>query len=326
MAVPPAPPRPIVLAAVGDVMLGGTAGPEMQKYGFDYPFEAVREHLRGADIVIGNLEGPLTHGGEPTDKRYVFRSPPEKVAPALARAGFNVVSLANNHVLDYGEIGLTDTMKALDEAGIHHSGAGKNLEEARRAATLDIHGIRFAFLAYSFTFPEEFWATPDRAGTAFGHEASILADVAAAKRAADVVIVSFHWGQEAATELRPYQTQIGRAAIGAGAAVVIGHHPHVLQAVEKYGDGVILYSLGNFAFGSFSQTARTSAIAMLQFEGPRLASLTLIPLNVLNEEVIFQPRPLTGPAADAVVAHLQELSSPMGTVLENDHGTARLRW
>ena len=118
-----APAVEVRIAAVGDIMLGGTAGPEMQKYGYDYPFERTQSLLKQAQIVFGNLEGPLTGGGATeTPKKYVFRSPPDKVAPALARAGFNIVSLANNHSLDYGPQGLEDTRAALEKGGVQGGG------------------------------------------------------------------------------------------------------------------------------------------------------------------------------------------------------------
>lgn len=313
------------LAAVGDVMLGGTAALELGHLGYDYPFERVGALLRGAHLVFGNLEGPLTDSGEAApEKQYVFRSPPDKVAPALARAGFRVVSLANNHSMDYGPSGLDVTMAALKHAGIQHVGAGANLDAARRPAFVQAAGARLAFLAYSLTFPEEFWATADRPGTAFGHERHVRADVAAARARADIVIVSFHWGREGTTELRDYQMQLGRAAIDAGAAAVLGHHPHVLQGVERYRDGVILYSLGNFVFGSYSRDATESVVALLAFRGRRVRQVRLLPINVNNVEVVFQPRPLTGAGADAVARRLQALSRPLGTVLENRAGVAVL--
>jgi len=232
------------IAAVGDIMLGGSAAPEMQKYGYDYPFELTAPLLKQAQIVFGNLEGPLTADGESTTaKQYLFRSPPDKVAPALARAGFNIVSLANNHSLDYGAQGLDDTRAALDKVGIRSIGAGRNLAEARAPVYMQVDDARVAFLAYSLTFPEEFWATPDKPGTAFGHEHFVRADIAAARAQADIVIVSFHWGQEGKTDLRDYQINLAHAAIDAGAAAVLGHHPHILQGVEHYKDGMILYSL-----------------------------------------------------------------------------------
>lgn len=313
------------IAAVGDIMLGGTAGPEMRKYGYDYPFERTRSLLKQAQIVFGNLEGPLTEGGATeTPKKYVFRSPPDKVAPALARAGFNIVSLANNHSLDYGPQGLEDTRTALEKAGIHGVGAGRNLAEARAPVYMVQGGVTVAFLAYSLTFPEEFWAGPDKPGSAFGHEQDVRADVAAARQTADIVVVSFHWGQEGKTELRDYQVQLAHAAIDAGASAVLGHHPHILQAVERYQDGVILYSLGNFAFGSFSNIATRSVMALLTFRDRQWSELRLLPINVRNAEVVFQPRPLAGRDAAEVVEQLQQLSQARQTALENRDGVAVL--
>src|SRR3989344_8172816 len=232
------------IAAVGDIMLGGTGTPEFQRFGYDYPFEKTRGLLKQAQLVFGNLEGPMTHADHaPVEKKYVYRSPPEKDAPALRTAGFNVASLANNHTMDQGAEGLRHTLEALDLVGIKYAGAGMNLAEARKPALLESHGVRVAFLAYTLPFPEGVWATPDRPGSPFGHEAQVRADIASAKSQVDIVLVSFHWGQEGKTELRDYQKSLGRAAIDAGAAAVIGHHPHVLQGVERYKNGVILYSL-----------------------------------------------------------------------------------
>ena len=313
------------IAAVGDIMLGGTAEPEMLKYGYDYPFERTQSVLQQAQIVFGNLEGPLTGGGATeTPKKYVFRSPPDKVAPALARAGFNVVSLANNHSLDYGPQGLEDTRNALEKAGIRGIGAGRNLAEARTPVYIVKHGVTVAFLAYSLTFPEEFWAGPDKPGTAFGHEQDVRADVAAARQNADLVVVSFHWGQEGKTELRDYQVQLAHAAIDAGASAVLGHHPHILQAVERYQNGIILYSLGNFAFGSYSNTATRSVVALLTFRNRQWTELRLLPINVRNAEVVFQPRPLSGQDAAEVVETLKQLSLARQTALENRDGVALL--
>lgn len=328
---PPAPaanqpaPAEFRIAAVGDIMLGGTAAPEMQKYGYDYPFEQTRALLKQAQIVFGNLEGPLTDGGAADmSKRYVFRSPPDKVAPALARAGFNIVSLANNHSLDYGPPGLENTRAALEKAGIRPVGAGRNEAEARTPIYMKADGATVAFLAYSLTFPEEFWAGPEKPGTAFGHEHLVRADVATARQKADIVVVSFHWGQEGKTELRDYQVQLAHAAIDAGASVVLGHHPHILQGVERYRQGVILYSLGNFTFGSFSNTATRSAIALLTFRDRQLSELRLVPINVKNAEVVFQPRPLSGRDATAVIEQLQQMSLERKTAIENRDGAAVL--
>lgn len=316
-----APPRRIRIVAVGDIMLGGSAAPEMVKFGYDYPFADVRAVLRGADVVFANLEGPLTEAGEPErDKRYVFRSPPGKVGPALAAAGFNVVSLANNHTMDYGVEGLRQTLSALAAVGIKHAGAGLNLQQARQPALIRAGDQTVAVLAYSLTFPESFWARAGVAGTAFGHEQHVRADVQAARERADIVMVSFHWGREATTELRDYQPRLGRAAIDAGATIVLGHHPHILQGIERYKHGIIFYSLGNFAFGSYSRIAQRSIIAELDIEDARLFRVRLVPLNVNNVEVAFQPRRIASSEAERVVAELRELSAPLQTQIVLDNG------
>lgn len=314
---PVLPPAPTLrVTAVGDIMLGARASAVLAAHGYDYPFAHVARFLREGDLVIGNLEGPLTDGGQAYgEKQFVFRSPPAKVAPALAAAGFDVLTLANNHTMDYGLEGLQHTREALTAAGIRHAGAGDNLAQARAPAWIDAGGHRIAVLAYSLTFPQEFWASADRAGTAFGHEHHVRADVRAARERADVVIVSFHWGREATTELREYQPRLGRAAIDAGALIVLGHHPHVLQAIERYRDGVIFYSLGNFVFGSYGRATKTSIIAQLRVEQARLTEARLIPIDVNNFDVHFQPRPLTGERARSVIAELRRLSGPLQTTV-----------
>jgi len=317
---------PLKVIAVGDMMLDGTARPVLQANGYDYAFAEVRRFFDGAHIVIGNLEGPLTTRGTPEqDKTYVFRSPPDKVGQALRNAGFTVVSLANNHTLDFGADGLAQTIEALDAVGIAHIGAGPNLKDARKPVILEAAGTRVALLAYSLTLPEHFYAEAGKPGTAFGHEAHVRADVAAARCQADIVLVSFHWGQEGKTALREYQTRLGRLAIDADAVAVFGHHPHILPGIEQYKDGVILYSLGNFTFGSYSKDAQVSAVAELTFDGQRVATLRLYPINVNNFEVEFQPKPLAGENAARVVEELRTLSAELKTDIVNDAGTALLR-
>ena len=316
-----ASPTDIIISAVGDIMLDGSARRVMAEQGYDYPFVHMRQYFADAQIVFGNVEGPLTDRGTPDpDKTFVFRSPPDEVAAALKTAGFNVVSLANNHTLDYGADGLTQTIEALDAAGIQHAGAGADLMAARKPALLEANGQRVAVLAYSVTLPENFYAKKNRAGTAFAHDEQVREDVMAARAQADIVLVSFHWGQERKTKLREYQTRLGHLAIDAGASVVIGHHPHILQGIEQYKDGIILYSLGNFTFGSYSMSTTRSAVARLHFRDARLQSLRLFPINVNNFDVQFQPLPLSGAAADAVINELRTLSAALKTIVQNDNG------
>ena len=318
------PPNSISLVAVGDIMLGGTAEEVLIENGYDYPFAKVQHLLADADIVIGNLEGPLTNLCESTldDKEYIFRSPPDLVAPALKKAGFNILNLANNHILDFDIQGMTDTIENLNKLNIQTVGTGNNSADARSGTVLQTNNGSVGFLSYSLTFPESFWATKDKAGTAFGHEKDIREDVQRLSKQADYVIVSFHWGREKSLELRPYQPKLGRTAIDAGADIVLGHHPHVLQAVEEYNDGLIIYSLGNFVFGSYSTDAKTSVIARLTLHNGKYYSAEFTPINVSNTEVIFQPHPLTGSAASTVIKQINSLSKELNTDLiqTNDKG------
>jgi poly-gamma-glutamate capsule biosynthesis protein CapA/YwtB (metallophosphatase superfamily) len=320
-STPAAAQTDLVVSAVGDIMLDASSRPVMEGLGYDYPYVHVRQYLGNSQIVFGNLEGPLTTRGKPEeDKKFVFHSPPDKVSTALKNAGFNVVCLANNHMLDYGAEGLAQTIETLDAAGIQHAGAGADLGAARKPALLTINGQRIAILAYTLTLPENFYAGMHRPGTAFAHEDQVQEDVTAARKQADIVLVAFHWGQEGKTQLREYQTRIGHLAIDSGASAVIGHHPHILQGIERYKDGIILYSMGNFTFGSYSGHSTRSAIAQLHFRNGRLQQVQMIPLNVNNFEVQFQPQPLHGAEADAVIDTLHKLSAPLHTEVRNDHG------
>ena len=320
-------PTTITIVATGDMMLGGTGTEFYERDNYDYAFVNVRDILLNADIFIGNLEAALTNSEEVlVDKKYRFKTPPVPVAAALSRAGMDVAILANNHSMDYGYAGLAETRWALHSEGVKTIGAGSNLAEARRAAIINVAEKRVGFLAYSNTFPEEFWAQKNRPGTAFGHQHQIVEDVKVLKRqGVDHVLVSFHWGREGKTELREYQPILGRAAIDAGADIVIGHHPHILQAVEQYKHGVIFYSLGNFTFGSYSKRATVSAIARITLQEEHRKA-ELIPINVLNHEVLFQPKLLQGEEAMHVVNALQNLSSERGTNLQVAGDSAVLEW
>jgi poly-gamma-glutamate capsule biosynthesis protein CapA/YwtB (metallophosphatase superfamily) len=315
------PSGDLVVSAVGDIMLDASAGPTIKSMGYDYPFAKVRKFFDGSQVVFGNLEGPLTDRGTAvTDKKFTFRSPPDKVSAALKNAGFTVVSLANNHMLDYGPDGLAQTIEALDKVDIKHAGAGADLAAARRPAILEAAGKKIAILAYSITYPESFYAGPNKPGTAFAYEEQVRADVIAARKQADIVLVSFHWGQEGKTELRDYQKSMAHMVIDCGADAVIGSHPHILQGIEHYKKGVILYSMGNFTFGSYSSHSTRSAVATLRFHNGHVVQVKMYPINVNNFEVNFQPKPLQGKEADAVIEGLAKLSAERHTVVRDENG------
>lgn len=315
--------RDFRIAVVGDTMLDASAAAVMKREGYDYAFAGSAPLYAGSEIVLANLEGPLTSRGSKADKKYTFRSP-ARVAAALKAAGINAVTLANNHTLDYGDPGLSDTLEALKESGIGYFGAGENRHAARAALIMKVAGVRIGMLGYSLTYPEEFWAGEGRAGTAFGHRQWIIDDVTALKKQVDLVLVSFHWGQEGKTKLRAYQPLLAHAAIDAGADAVIGHHPHIAQGIEQYKGRAIIYSLGNYVFGSYSNRVQYGLVGVFTVHDKKISELKLMPVDVNNFRVQFRPVALKDKPLEAAVMQLQTLCLQRRTTLEQEGDLLRL--
>ena len=319
----------ITIVAVGDLYLGGSANNYLKQNGYSYPFEYTKNILHNADIAMANLEAPLTNRTDAfMEKEFVLKHSPDAVG-AIKNAGFDVLTLANNHIMDYGPAGLQDTMSILDKAGIKHTGAGKNSKAARTPVIVKIKNKKIAFLAYSLVFPEEYYATDDSSGTAQGVFDNIKSDIKNISKHADIIIISFHWGEEKMKYPKEYQVQLAHLAIDNGASLVIGHHPHVIQGVEKYKNGLIFYSLGNFVFGSFGQAILErpeGMIALLSFSQNGVISGEIIPLNVDNRDVLFQPKPLHSEKFDAAIKNIQEISSRFQVKLDAKAGKGSLRF
>ncbi len=221
--------------------------------GAAFPFALVAPLIDG-DIGFANLEGPLTDRGTPWPKGYNFRTPP-RFASTLTRGRISVVTLANNHTLDFGAEGLADTIMALDAAGVRHVGAGANAMDAHAPAVIDANGLHVAFLGCVATpdegggFSIRAWeAGPAAPGVAVCTAGAIAADVAASKRVADFVIVAIHAGDEYRSTPNAMERELAADAVAAGADAVIGAHAHVVQPIELRGAQLIAYGLGNFVF------------------------------------------------------------------------------
>lgn len=309
-------PEEFVIAAVGDLMLGGRTEPFLKEFGPAYPFTDVLPFLSQADITVGNLESPISQRGAAVpNKKFTLRAGPIAVQ-ALKQAGIRVVTLANNHSMDFGPLALQDTLSILDDNGILYTGAGMDLADARAPAIVKAKGKTLAFLSYSLTFPLEFYASARRPGTAPGYADFVREDIEKIRAAADLVIVSFHWGAELMTTAKDYQIELGRASIDWGADLVLGHHPHVLQELEVYKGRLIAYSLGNFVFGSESNRTNTSMILLLTFQGNMLARVEAVPIDVNNYRVKYRPRVLEGKAADDVIGSINAVSARFNTRLD----------
>ncbi len=244
----------VQLTAVGDIMLDRALGQAIWQGNIDFPFALVAEQLSSADITLGNLESALGDVGQPAEKSYTFRAPPA-AAESLALAGFDVLSFANNHALDYGTEAFIQASDLLSGQSIAIIGAGLNESAARKPLVLEARGLKLAFLAYVdvpvevLGFDTKQWqAGGDQPGLLWADLPIVEADVKKAREDADIVIVVLHSGFEYVEAPSPRQAEISRTAINAGADLVIGHHAHVLQGVEFFDTGVTVYGLGNFAF------------------------------------------------------------------------------
>ncbi len=343
------------LAAAGDIMLEHPPAPN-----------PLHELLRGADVAFANLEAPLSDRGHPADKLIVLRTSPS-LAPALANLGLSVVSFAHNHALDFGIPALEQTLEVVRAAGVTPIGAGSGLEEAVRPAFTERRGIRVAWLGFASTLPTGSAAAAGRPGVAplrvrvrIEADASVVeeqpgtspyvhteivaedldraaAAVRAASREADAVVVSVHWGVPPGWAapfqgvLADYQQPAAHALVRAGAAAILGHHPHCLHGIEVYQGSPILYSMGNFLFHAMAEgrwfelgrpappyrmeaTATPelseSALFVLEFDGPRARRIVVHPTA---SDPAGEQRPAAPQQAARILARMRAMSQALRT-------------
>ena len=247
------PKEDVTVLFAGDLFLTDILQEKYDKNGISAA--ATQELLsvtRGADIFMLNQEFPFGTTGEAMeDKQYTFRVAPKYVS-ILPELGTDIVTLANNHMLDFGRGPLTETLTALDGAGILHVGAGQNLQAASALKTIDVGGWTIGFLGATRVIPEHSWtASKSNSGLFTTYDPTkLVTEIQEAKKTCDYVVVYVHWGVERNTEPEDYQKSLARQYIDAGADAIIGAHPHVLQGIEYYQEKPIFYSLGNFIFAN----------------------------------------------------------------------------
>jgi poly-gamma-glutamate synthesis protein (capsule biosynthesis protein) len=251
----------IQLSFVGDLNLNGFEALYSQGGIRSLLSQDCVTELTSADYTMGNHEFAFSTRGEAQEKEYVFREDPGLVT-ALTDMGMDLVSLANNHALDYGQDALMDTMDTLQGAGIGYVGAGADDTEARALKTAEIKGKTIGFLAASRVIPSADWnAGQDKPGMFTCYDTSgLLASIQEAKKSCDLVVVYLHWGTERVEYPEEYERQLGKDCIDAGADLVLGSHPHILQGFEFYQGKAICYSLGNFLFAKTTDTMVLQAI------------------------------------------------------------------
>lgn len=251
----------------------------------------LQEKMKAADIMMANQEFAFSERGVPMeDKQYTFRIAPKYTA-ILTDMGIDIVTLANNHALDYGQEALLDSFEALEEVGIRYVGAGENLERARKLEIIEVNGMKIGFLAASRVIPVHSWNAGKNSPGMFTtyDPAALLEEIEKGKEKCDALIVYVHWGEERVEYPQEYQKTMARQYIDAGADAVIGSHPHVMQGIEYYRGRLIAYSLGNYIF-----SARTGQGAMLQItfrkDGTQQSSLipfeaSAFPVTCMEQEM-----------------------------------------
>lgn len=312
-------PETIRVMAVGDIMLHSRYNELASTEGILFPFARLSETLKQADILFGNVETVLSGEGTPAAGKLCLRGHPGYIE-ALGSMGFDVVSLANNHAFDFGHSACKDMATRLAEQGIAVLGVGDDLPASRAMRVFETKGLRFGFLAYCAPDTDgSAYADERQAGVAPLREDIVLEDVAACGGKVDHLIVSIHWGVEYSEYPTPAQVSLGRKIIDAGARMILGHHPHILQGYEHYRDGYIFYSLGNFCDADLhwngagktyesklKRADRESIMVVAEFTKNKITRVECLPLWLTDEG---QPERATGEIEIEIDEKLEERSS-----------------
>jgi poly-gamma-glutamate capsule biosynthesis protein CapA/YwtB (metallophosphatase superfamily) len=319
-------PKEISVIAVGDILFDRQVGSLIDNKGPDEPLRYVAPILSSSDITIANLECPLsTKGTKLAEKDVTFRGR-TSAATGIKNAGIDVVSMANNHALDCGPEALEDTIALLDQKGIGHSGAGMNLNEAVKAAYFkagDKKDKKVAFLAFSYLIPAGFYPGENRAGVAPARPDTELVTnaIKEARKRADFVFCSFHWGIEYQDYPVQYQIDLGRLCIDTGADLVLGGHPHVIQGIELYKGKLIAYSLGDFVFDHYSRKTGEAFILKCDVSQEKTLSATMIPVYLAS---FGQPKVVNGADANSILNRLSQISKKFETKMRIEQDQAIL--
>lgn len=275
---------------VGDIMLGRYVEHVMEQHGEEFIYKYVEPYFQISDYISGNFEHPVTTSDEyeKADK-YIHLDAAPTTVNTLKKMNFNVLNLANNHTMDYGQDGLWDTLEAFSNADLNLVGAGSSLEDAMdRIAYTETNHLTIATLGFTDVYAEGFSANDYRGGVLPLDPTIFIPMIAEASEEADLVVVHAHWGQEYDDQPTTRQQEMAKAMADAGADIVIGHHPHVLQNIEVYNDTVIFYSLGNFVFDQGWTRTRSSAIVQYHLLEDGTGRFEVTPIYIREA----QPRPL----------------------------------
>jgi poly-gamma-glutamate capsule biosynthesis protein CapA/YwtB (metallophosphatase superfamily) len=293
---------------VGDVMLAQSIGRRIVKKGPLAPWKKVVSYFNQADLVVANLECTISTRGTAWPKTFTFRAP-LAAADSLVAAGIDVVSLANNHALDYGIPAFEDTLALLEQREIGYAGGGRDAAAAHAPLIVERNGVSMAFLGYVLPFSgrpafntRQWAAGADRPGLALGTPEVVAREVAAVRNSVDVVVVMYHGGIEYSRGPSRKVRDFANAAVGAGAELVIGHHPHVLHGYRLGERTLIAYSIGNFVFDYFTGRMNDTAILDVTLSADGVESVDWIPVVIQRGF----PRPAVGAEIPRILRQLPE--------------------
>lgn len=269
---------------VGDIMMGRSIEQVAKEKGYEYLFENVDYLWADSDYVLGNLESAVLQ----TDKsnytkadKDIHLSTTPKAVCALKHCGFNLVSLANNHTADYSRKGVLSTIDILKDIDIKYIGAGKNIKEAIKPNITEVNGIKIATISISDIVPRNSSGTNEKPGIFSTYYNDYIETINKVSKKVDITIVVSHWGEEYTLESASNrQNELAKSFINAGADIVIGGHPHVVQPIELYKDGIIFYSLGNFIFDQGFSRTKDSMVVNYTIDLNRNGQFEIIPIRI----------------------------------------------
>jgi poly-gamma-glutamate synthesis protein (capsule biosynthesis protein) len=296
--------KPALLVAGGDVMFDRGVRKRMERDGGPVALlSGIAPLLREADVGMANLECPLTERTTAILKRFSFRCDPA-IARALKDAGFTAMTLANNHTCDYGREGLMDTARFLEAEGIIALGAGEDRARAAAPRYVESKGIVIALLGFTDMQPEGLMPMPDLPGPALAYPAWVEEEIRKARGRADVVVVNIHWGAEYEHRPTPRQRVLAARMAQAGADLVVGHHPHVIQSIEMIGDTAVFYSVGNLVFDHARPECMEALMVRMSVGKNRDRTIEAVPVRIIG----CRPRPAASQEAEEIMERVASYS------------------
>lgn len=317
----------VTLRFGGDITMSDFFGDALNNYGYMYMWEDVLDLFESSDFTFFNLETSVSERGKSTKPAgFGFRSDPLHLE-GFVKAGINLVNLANNHVKDYGQEAFYDTLRHLEERDIGYVGAGRNFSEALEIKFFDIKGIRVGFFGASSIIPDKSWIAAENSGGLMplkeNYYSLIKETVNNAKEECDILVANLHWGREYVNHPSGEQKRLAHELIDAGVDIIAGSHPHVLQGVEYYEDGIIFYSTGNFVFYKNNYDSGLTGLFEVEIYNSEILSARIYPVFINNLKAnLLEPGT---PMYNEIISNLNTRSEIFGVDVDKSGFIKRVR-